>query len=375
MRNTQLLQLIRERIHENNHAIPFSEFMQLALYTPDLGYYQSSREKFGESGDFITAPMISPLFAQCIAAQCQQILSHMGSGDILEFGAGSGIFARDLLLSLEKSNSLPNRYLIIEISESLRAEQAQLFAKDCPQLLSRIEWLPNFPERFDGVIVANEVMDAIPFDCFEITADGVAERRVTLAADQFIWCLKPPRPSLATAVENILNDFPLPEGYQSEVNLTLHDWIQTLGNMLHRGAILLLDYGYGRAEYYHPDRRHGTLMCFHEHRKHDNPLVLAGLQDITAHVDFTTVAESGCDAGLTLAGFTTQAAFLLSLGLLELAEAAALKSEKEKYQQSQGIKKLTLPSQMGEIIKVMGFTKGIDLSLTGFSLQDRRRNL
>lgn len=375
MRNAQLLQLIRDKIQQNNGAIPFSDFMQLALYTPHLGYYQSDREKFGEKGDFITAPLISPLFAQCVAKQCQQILGFIESGSILEFGAGSGIFARDLLFALEKLDCLPARYFILEISDALRTAQTRLFEKDCPQFLSRIEWLPALPEKFDGIILANEVMDALPVDCFEITADGAAERCVTLNQDQFDWCLKPPRPALLNALHLIQEENPLPRGYQSEINLTLTGWIQAIAKTLNRGAVLLFDYGYGRAEYYHPDRRHGTLMCFHQHTKHDNPLIQAGLQDMTAHVDFTAVAESGCDAGLTLAGFTTQAGFLLSSGLLELAESHLLTCEKQKYQQSQAIKKLTLPSQMGEIIKVIAFTKAIDLTLQGFSLHDRRRNL
>lgn len=374
-RSEKLIQLIRHEILRAGHAISFAHFMELALYAPALGYYSAETNKFGEKGDFITAPEISPLFAQCVAKQCQQIQHALGTSDILEIGAGSGTFARDLLRDLEKTNSLPGHYFIYEISPELREQQQRLIKQDCPHLFKCITWLDTLPKSFSGIIFANEVLDALPVHCFQISEGGAEECCVTWQDEQFAWHLQPPQSDLATQLNLILTEYALPIGYRSEVNLAASRLIQTLGGILQQGVILLLDYGYGRAEYYHSERQNGTLTCFYQHRQYSNPLILTGLQDITAHVDFTTVAESALTAGLSVAGFTTQAAFLLACGLLDIAAKNTTLSEKEKFQQSQAIKTLTLPSEMGEVIKVMSLTKNVDLPLLGFSLQDRRRNL
>ncbi|MEO8401681.1 MAG: SAM-dependent methyltransferase [Gammaproteobacteria bacterium] len=372
----KLSQLIRAEMSDVGGNLRFSRFMQLALYAPGLGYYSAGNHKFGKSGDFMTAPEISPLFARCVARQCQQILTELSGGDILEFGAGSGVFAKDLLLELEELNCLPEHYFILEISADLRARQMRLFSLHCPHLLSRIQWLDTLPKQpIDGIIFANEVLDAMPVDCFVFSHNTSAELSVTWENNQFSWQHTVPSPELALRVKAIQDECDLAENYQSEINLMLPAWIQSVAESMHRGLILLIDYGYGRREYYHPDRSKGTLSCFYQHHQHSDPLILPGLQDMTAHVDFTAVAESAANGGLNVAGFTTQAAFLLACDLISLAEGAANLSETEKFTQNQAIKTLTLPSEMGDVIKVMGLLKNLETELAGFSLLDRRRDL
>ncbi len=371
----RLTQLIRDEIISEGKPITFARFMELALYAPGLGYYSAGMHKLGREGDFVTAPEISPLFAKCVAKQCSQILTELEQGDILEFGAGSGIFAKDLLLELEKLNALPAHYFILEVSADLRQRQFELLKTTCPHLLARIIWLDKLPDTpINGIIFANEVLDAMPVHCFTVLQNEIQERCVDWENNQFVWRLAAGSPELQNYFKSILSEFSLDSGYQSEASLIQPAWIATMADLLNKGLLLLIDYGYGRAEYYHPERRDGTLMCFYQHHKHSDPFMLIGLQDITAHVDFTLLAESAVDAGLTVSGFTTQAAFLLATGLLEIANEEPL-SEIEKYKQSQQIKMLTLPSQMGEVVKVLGLTKNMDRQLIGFSLQDRRRNL
>lgn len=372
--NERLTQLIRKTISAAGGSIDFARFMDLALYTPELGYYSSGAHKLGKHGDFITAPEISPLFAKCIARQCRDILTELKSGDILEFGAGSGVFAKDLLLALEKLDCLPTHYFILEVSAELRDRQKKQIASACPHLFDRVEWLDRLPKELKGIIFANEVLDAFPVRRFRIEKDGIKERAVTFKNDRFEWCSVEPSPALLDRVNALTQNFELREGYESEINLILPAWIRSIADVLTQGVVLLIDYGYGEAEYYHPDRSEGSLQCYYQHHRHDDPLILVGLQDITAHVDFTAVAESACHAGLELAGFTTQASFLLACGLLEVAEKTGL-SAKEHFEETQAIKKLTMPSAMGEAVKVIGFRKNLDLPLIGFCLSDRQRTL
>lgn len=372
--NQNLIELIHHEIKKNNGYISFARFMELALYAPGLGYYSAGAYKFGKQGDFVTAPEISPLFAKCIAHQTAEIFSHLKNPDFFELGAGTGIFAKDFLLELETLNQLPNNYFILEVSGELRDRQQKLFAKEIPQFLSRITWLNTLPKNFTGVIFANEVMDAMPVNIFRIENQTVKERCVTVEKNQFAWISTPPTTQdLIDKVKIIQQENFLTDGYESEINLLITPWINSLANTLNQGVILLFDYGYGRTEYYHPDRSCGTLMCFHQHHRHSNPLINVGTQDITSHVDFTTVAESAVDAKLNLCGYTTQSAFLLTTGLMDLARQDG--SEKEKFQQNQGIKKLILPSEMGELVKVMGISKHFDGLLKGFQEFDRRKDL
>lgn len=381
----QLTQFIRQEIADSLGLISFARFMELALYAPGLGYYSAGQHKLGKQGDFVTAPEISPLFAKSIARQCHQVLKAISSknvsneqnGDILEFGAGSGIFAKDLLLELEKLNALPAQYFILERSADLRERQRVLFIKSIPHLLERIQWLDTFPEKkINGIIFANEVMDAFPIHLFKINETGIKERAVIWKDDQFAWeWVDPTSLELKTAVEKIQQEYRLENPYEFEINLMLSPWIQSVVSMLNTGIILLLDYGYGQKEYYHPDRTMGTLMCYYQHRAHANPLERVGLQDITAHVDFTRLVESVDLNDCSLAGFTTQADFLLACGLLSIAEQENMTDPLQQYNQSQAIKKLILPGEMGELIKVMALQKGFAEPLLGFSLRDRRRDL
>jgi SAM-dependent MidA family methyltransferase len=334
-----------------------------------------------------------------VAQQTQSILSTLNEGDILEIGAGSGKFAKDLLLELEQRQALPKNYFIVEKSAGLRTQQQHLLKTDCAHLFERIHWLADLPtqNKMTGVIIANEVLDALPFHCFRIEEDGIKERCVIInplsqrgspsafceaggfsipgTKNYFTWkTTEPITPALTQHVKHILEECPLGPGYESEVNLAIDQWIPQVANCLNKGVILLFDYGYGRREYYHPDRTHGTFMCFHQHQRHTDPFQWIGLQDMTAHVDFTAVIENAVSANLKLGGYTTQSSFLLACGLLDLANQPDL-STADQYQQNQAIKKLTLPSQMGELIKVMALTKDYKEPLIGFSLHDRSRNL
>ncbi len=380
LHSDQLTQIIRQEIKQSNGLISFARFMELALYSPGLGYYSAGQLKFGRQGDFVTAPEITDLFAQCIAAQCRQILTELKSGDILEIGAGSGVFAKDLLITLEKLNSLPEHYFILEISAELRERQHDLLSQNLPHLLSRIIWLNELPViLFNGIIIANEVMDAMPVHRFTLdrikNKTSMKEQYVTWQKDHFTWQPAPPTSELEERLTFISEDHSRSPGYTSEINLLLPHWIQSVAHCLNKGIILLFDYGYGRSDYYHPDRNAGTLMCYYQHHRHDDPFQFIGLQDITAHVDFTSIIESASTAECTLAGYTTQAAFLLHCDLLELAQKTEINDPISRYQQTQAIKTLTLPSQMGEAIKVMALAKNYVQPLRGFTFQDRQRDL
>lgn len=372
-----LIESIRQEMAEAGGTISFARFMELALYAPGLGYYTAGKHKLGPTGDFVTAPEISSLFAKSIARQCRQIAAKLPCYDILECGAGSGVFAKDLLLALEDMGALPEHYYILEVSSDLRDRQKRLLQSECPQFFSRIQWLDSLENvSIQGIIFANEVMDALPVHGFEIQQNEIKERFVTCQNDEFRWKAdEPSSPGLKALCQTLRETYLLPNGYQSEIHIFLSAWIRTIADVLKKGVILLIDYGYGRAEYYHPDRSMGTLMCYYQHQKHDNPFKWIGLQDMTAHVDFTTVIESAYASGCKLAGFTTQAAFLTACGLLEMAEEEKNLLPKEKFQQGQAIKTLLFPSEMGELIKVMALSKAWDDALIGFSLLDRRRDL
>jgi SAM-dependent MidA family methyltransferase len=374
-RSHALSTLIHKKIQQDGGSISFAQYMESALYYPELGFYTSPRPKFGKLGDFITAPELSPLFAKSIARQCHPILKSLNGGDILELGAGSGKLAMEILLELNQLNQLPKTYYIFEKSPALRLQQ-QLFLKEhCAYFMPRIVWLDTLKNKIKGIVLANEVLDALPVHCFRIEKDGMVERCVAFEQGQFVWKLTASTtPSLIRHVTLIQQECKMDNGYESEINLNLDHWITSIANILEKGVILLFDYGYGRREYYHPDRTQGTLMCFYQHHRYDDPFPWVGLQDITAHVDFTAVLESAISAGLNLGGYTTQSSFLLACGLLDLAQQNLLMTA-DNYQQNQAIKKLTFPSQMGELIKVMALTKHYKETLLGFSLYDRKRNL
>ena len=346
-------------------SIPFARFMELALYAPGLGYYSAGAHKFGAGGDFVTAPEISPLFSRCLARQCQQVLAEIPDSDILELGAGTGIMAADILLELEKLNTLPSHYYILEISAELKQRQQALLQQKIPHLINRVTWLESLAHfKMCGIVIANEVIDALPIYKFKMTHQ-LQEFSVTEDNGEFIWKLTEPDHLLAQQVAKL--NISLPENYESEINLMLQSWLAAISDVLTQGVVLLMDYGFPRHEYYHPDRSMGTLMCHYRHHAHSDPLILVGIQDITAHVDFTHVAEAAEEAKLTVAGYTTQANFLLSCDITALAHSD---DDFQQLQYNQQIKKLLLPNEMGELFKVIALTRNLNIPLQGFNLYD-----
>jgi len=345
--------------------------MEAALYHPQYGYYCREEFAIGRHGDFTTAPEMSVLFAKCIARQCAQVFEHLGCAAILEVGAGTGKLAQDLIAELKKMGHMSLSYFIYEPNLPLREKQKTMLQHET------VMWLDILPDAFEGVIIANEVLDALPVHCFRIEENQIKERCVTWQNNTFAWQLTEPTSHLLTPYATKLRElYMLPVGYESEINLRLDAFIHSLTTALHKGVMLLFDYGYGQREYYHPERRRGTLSCFYQHRYHHDPLILIGQQDMTAHVDFTRVVENAIETACSLEGFTSQAAFLLSCGLMTLAmEEEKNLSPTDSFQVHQAIKILTLPTEMGERIKVMALGKKIELALLGFSLQDRRRDL
>jgi len=389
----RLTDLIRAEITRAGGAIPFARFMELALYAPELGYYSAGKHKFGAAGDFVTAPELGSVFAQCLARQCAQVLDELrddvpGStsaagdtapgtekvrpaGAILEAGAGSGALAVQLLLELERLGRLPARYQILEISSALRARQRALFTENAPHLLERVQWLDSFPAAgFRGIVLGNELLDAMPVERFRVGAHGIVQLQVGWEDDCFVWRETPAN----DALHKRLAALNLPEGYVSEIGLAAEGWVRSVADILEQGVLLFVDYGFPRNEFYHPQRSTGTLMCHYRHRAHADPLILPGLQDITAHVDFSAMAAAGMEAGLDLLGYASQALFLLGCGLDKIAACVPVDARVQLTLANE-IKKLTLPHEMGELFKVIALGHGIDAPLTGFRLQDRRTRL
>jgi SAM-dependent MidA family methyltransferase len=368
--SARLAERIRAEIEAAGGLLPFDRFMELALYAPGLGYYVAGAAKLGPAGDFVTAPEISPLFGQCVAVQCAEALGQLGGGDLFELGAGTGTLAVQVLETLERLDALPERYRILELSPDLQARQRALIVERIPHLAERCDWLTHLPDGVRGVLLANEVLDAMPVHRFQIGADGgidelfVAERTNALAE------VSAPAQStgLAAAVEALHRQgLALAPGYSSEINLRLGPWIRAIAHSLDAGLVLSIDYGYPRRDYYQADRTMGTLMCHFRHQAHQDPYRNLGLQDITAHVDFTAVAEAGTAAGLELGGFTTQAHFLIGCGIDRfLAESP------NAFDLAPGAKQLLLPTAMGERFKVLALAKGLDAPFCGFRVRDLR---
>lgn len=368
-----LIQTLQQQL-KDKPPLPFVAFMQQALYAPKEGYYSSALPKLGKAGDFITAPELTPLFGYTLAKQCQQLLPMLDKPSLFEFGAGSGALCVALLTQLELDNALPESYLILELSADLRQRQQTLIEEKIPHLADKVRWLDQWPEApFNGIVLANEVLDAMPVHRFLLQNEQLLESHIGLneqgeLQEQF-------QPSQDNRLINYVKEqlAHLESPYLSEVNLFINDWIKCIYEMLHTGAVFLIDYGFPRHEYYHPDRHLGTLMCHYQHHAHTNPLIHVGEQDITAHVDFTHVAEAGQDAGFHVAGYTNQASFLLSNGLLSLL--STIDNEAQRVMATQAIKQLTHPSEMGELFKVIALTKNLDIDLNGFLLNDKRVSL
>jgi len=376
-RSDELEERLKQRLAEQSF-LPFSAVMQSLLYEPQLGYYVAGAEKFGEQGDFVTAPEVSPLFARCLARQCLPVLQELGEADLLELGAGSGKMAADLLLELEHLDCLPSRYAILELSAELQQRQRETLQQQAPHLLERVVWLQEWPEKFVGVVLANEVLDAMPVERFKLVASEIEQLGLLLHESELHEATGSAPAELQQAVERIQQDLgaTLPEGFCSEVNLNLAGWFVALSESLSRGAVLLIDYGYARREFYQPERATGTLSCFYRHCLHHDPYQRFGVQDVTASVDFTAVIEAADQAGFELEGYVTQANFLFNNQLDRLVEQAAEGLESlPLLKLSQEVKKLTLPAEMGERFKVMGLSKGLQQHLQGFSHNDISRRL
>ena len=365
--------IIRNKIQQQG-PIPFVTFMQDALYTPNLGYYCNATEKLGAAGDFVTAPELTPLFGYTLANQCQEILSTLPEPILFEFGAGTGQLCVDILTQLERQQSLPKAYHILEVSGYLQQRQQALIQEKIPHLAEKVTWCSRWPNQpFNGIVIANEVLDAMPVHRFLQTETGLLESHVALQDNQALieqWL--PCRDErLIAHVARVLP--PSQSPYQSEANLFIDDWFRSCATMLQQGAVFILDYGFPRHEYYHNDRYQGTLMCHYRHQAHTNPFIHLGQQDITAHVEFTHVAEAAFNAGFHVAGYTHQASFLLANGLLSLL--STIGDEREQIHHRQAIKQLTEPHEMGELFKVMALTKHIEYPLCGFQWQDKRASL
>lgn len=365
------------RINESGGSISFAEYMHHALYAPGLGYYAAGATKFGAGGDFITAPEVSPIFGRVLARQCAEVFAEVGRGSILEYGAGSGKLARDVLVALEQLGALPERYEILEVSADLQDRQAAYLCAELPQLASRVAWVDAPPEGHRGIIIANEVLDALPVERFRRSSDGIEQLRVTVSDGAFAIVPAPAPAQLNERVEAIEDELGerLPIGYVSELSLGVRDWIATLADSLQAGIAFLFDYGVTRREYYAPERSDGWLRCHFRHHVHDNPLILAGIQDLTAWVDFNAVAEAALASGLEVAGYSAQAQFLLGGGLdAEMQNFASL-SVSRQLQLSGQIKTLTLPAEMGEYFKCMALRRGAIGAPSAFNLADRTHTL
>jgi len=374
-----LLGLVIQSIEANNGSISFSNFMQSALYEPRLGYYQNNLKTFGEKGDFVTAPELGRLFAACLANSLVDYIQNAQDAKILEIGAGSGQLALNLLLALAKDSALPEQYLVLEPSAALQFQQKELLAKNLPQYFSKITWLSDLPSSFDGVIIANEVIDAIPFDRVIKQQDGWYQLQVSSLDGDFVE-RKGATISNQWLPDALSKDNNFPVGYQAEIRSMTQGWINALYHSMNSGAVILIDYGYPQAELYHPQRAAGSLKCFINHHQHDDPFQYIGVQDITAHVDFSHVAHSAHEAGFDISGFTTQAGFLLENGITDIGErknkrASSGPPNTNDYSLSREIQQLLMPGQMGEVIKVMLLEKEPVSSIKGFSLQDHLHRL
>jgi len=365
------------QIAANGGFLSFEKFMDFALYAPGLGYYSGGAEKLGRDGDFTTAPEVSALFGACVAVQCAEVIGGMEAPVLMEIGAGTGRLSLDVMQRLESLNRLPLRYWILDISADLKDRQRKLFEERAPHLLNRVQWLDSPPEGdFEGVIIANEVLDALPVARFRWRPSGAQELGVVAEGEAFAWGTRAAPPDMAAACEVLRGAAGgWDEGYISEYCPRLNAWTRAVTQCLRRGAVLWFDYGLPRAQYYFAQRHEGTLLCHYRHRVHDDPLAYPGLQDITAWVDFTSLAEASRTAEFELAGFTTQAHFLAATGIDQEMQRLAADDAARFARLAGEARQLMLPGEMGERFKVMAWLRGMDLDLRGMALVDLRGSL
>lgn len=368
-----LASVIREACAAAGGVLGFDAFMERALYSPGLGYYAAARSRFGARGDFVTAPEISPRFARCVARQVAELLDAIGGGEVLEVGAGSGVLAEGMLEALDALGHGDARYLILERAAGGRGFQHERLAR----FAGRVQWLDDFPPPgWRGVLIANELLDAVPARCFVMDRGTPRELGVAAAGDGFAWRVMDTEPVTRALLEALLGDAAgeLAHGYRGEFAPLRAAWVREAAARLAAGALLLFDYGYPRRELYHPQRGAGTLACHYRHRVHGDPFVWPGLQDISVHVDFTAIAEAGTLAGLALAGYTTQAHFLLATGLLDGMDDPGL-DVAARARASGEVRRLSLPGELGEAVKVMALTCGVPGALSGFGQRDLSHRL
>lgn len=369
--SSRVVQRVHDLIHERGGWIGFDQYMHEVLHSPCWGYYSTSAVKIGTDGDYITAPMLGNVFAGCLARQYRQIhenLSHPESAIILEFGAGTGQLALDILTCLIQESALPQRYVILETSGDLIERQRTLFEELAPEFLSIVEWVHDIPGNVTGMVIANEVLDAMPVKRFRVrNSDSIVELGVGLDQGLLGWR---EGASLEGTMLARLGELDLPGGYQGELGLQAEYWTTSLAEALEEGVVIIIDYGFARHQYFHPDRTDGTIMCHYRHESNMDPFLRPGLQDITAHVDFTAIAEAGSQAGAGIAGFCSQACFLIANGILDLAPSGFATPSKQMLEITQQIKKLTLPHEMGELFKVLALSRNYPHRLSGFSFKD-----
>ncbi len=369
-----LVERVRARIDAANGWISFADYMHDALYTAGLGYYSGGAQKFGAEGDFITSPELTPLFGQALAAQVAEITAQ-SAPEVLEVGAGTGHLAADLLLELERLGQTPTRYSILEVSGELRQRQAETLAARAPHLAPRVMWIDALPEHFSGAVVANEVLDVMPVHLLVWRDGALFERGVAWEDGGFAWSDKSASARLQAAAERLGAPMPVEGEYVSELNLAGPAWMADWGARLEQGALLMIDYGYPRAEYYLPSRSNGTLLCYFRHQAHGDPFKWPGLNDITAFVDFTAMAEGAHKGGLEIYGYTNQAAFLFNCGVLERLAERGDQTQPDYIRAARAVQRLTTPQEMGELFKVLAVGKGLAEPLLGFRRGDRLHTL
>jgi len=365
---------LRREIAEAGGWIPFADYMNAVLYAPGLGYYVAGARKFGAQGDFVTAPELTPLFGRTLACQLAQVIEEIQDSEIIELGPGSGRLCVDVLAALAEQNALPARYRLLEVSPELRERQRENISATLPDHLARVEWIDRLPERWRGAVVVNEVLDALPVHLVVRRGGDLFERGVTLDAAGHLALADRALASPGLR-ERARTRFPALSDYVSELNPTAEALVASLAQRCARGVMVLIDYGFPGAEYYHPQRDQGTLMVHYRHRAFSDPLFRPGLADLTAHVDFSAMARAAVASGLTVAGFATQARFLVNCGVLDVLARCGDPKSAAYLHAASAVQKLTSPAEMGELIKVLALTHGIDADLVGFRDGDRANRL
>ncbi len=367
-----LNQRLKKEIIQSGGSISFSLLMDIVLYDEEYGYYTGYKEQFGESGDFITAPMISNIFTRCFLNSFKENFLHLPSS-ILELGAGNGQFAVDLLIAAEKNNIVINQYFIYEISKNLVKRQQKVLQKELSkEIFSKVVWVSEIPENFEGIIFANEFLDAFPTNIYEVKNKQIYERKVGIENNQLNW-KRDDKPNLE--LESTIDIENLPTGYIFEYSKNLDEWLKTFFKTIKKAMIFFVDYGFCQNELFHQDRMEGTLMCHYKHYAHTNPFAFLGAQDITWHVNFSHISRLAKSAGCKVSGFVSQANFLINTGALDFLSEHDPNNISDFKIHTNAFQRLTSPAEMGDLVKVIGIIKNTDASLFGFNNNDRKFQL